>query len=72
MRVRAQQAWKLRWFSILGCASARAVAGSLLGLWGHGGADGAAPHLHEVEGDFRGALRGDVWRLLIDMSVFSC
>ena len=53
MRVRAQQAWKLRWLSILG-ASARAVAASLLGLRGHGGADGAAPHLHEVEGDFWG------------------
>ena len=56
MRVRAQQAWKLRWLSILGCASARAVAASVLGLRGHGGDDGAAPHLHEVEGDFKGAL----------------
>ena len=56
MRARAQQTWKLRWLSILGCASARAVAASLLGLRGHGGADGAAHHLHEVEGDFRGAF----------------
>ena len=55
MRARAQQAWKLRWLSILGCTSARAVAASL-GLRGHGGAGGGAPHLHEVEGDFWSAL----------------
>ena len=56
MRMRAQQAWKLRWLSILTCASARAVALSLLCLRSHGGADGAIPHLHEVEGDFRSTL----------------
>ena len=33
MRMRAQQAWKFRWLSILACASARAVAVSLLGLY---------------------------------------
>ena len=71
MRARAQQAWRLRWLSILGCASARAVAASLWGLRDHGGADGAALHLHEVEGDFRAlceVLFGA--RLLTDTSLF--
>ena len=31
MRMRAQQAWKIRWLSILACASARVVTVSLLG-----------------------------------------
>ena len=53
MRMRAQQAWKLRWLSILACASARAVAVSLLGFRSRSGVDGVTPHLHEVEGDLR-------------------
>ena len=56
MRMRTQQAWKLRWLSILACASARAVAVSLLGLRSQSGADGVTPHFHEVESDFRSVL----------------
>ena len=38
------------------CASARAVAVSLLGLRSQSGADGVTTHLHEVEGEFRSVL----------------
>ena len=34
---RMEQAWRLRWSSILACAAARAFAGSLLGLRGRPG-----------------------------------
>ena len=55
MRKRVEQAWRLRWLSLLGCAAARAFAASLLELRSSAGADGPTPHSHEVEGDFRGA-----------------
>ena len=50
---RAEQAWRMRWGAILGCASARAVAASLLELSGSTGADGECPSSHEVVGDHR-------------------
>ena len=34
LRQRMEQAWRLRWFSILSCAAARAFAASLLELRG--------------------------------------
>ena len=52
---RMEQAWRLRWSSILACAAARAFAGSLLGLRGGQGVDGQVPHSHEVECDFHHA-----------------
>ena len=48
-----EQAWRLRWCSILSCAAARSFAMSLLGLKGTIGADGHAPMPHEVECDQR-------------------
>ena len=42
-RRRMEQVWRLRWFSILSCAAARAFAASLLDLRGGDGADGHAP-----------------------------
>ena len=53
MRKRVEQAWRLRWSWLLGCAAAKAVAASLLEKQGCVGADGASPAGHEVEGDFR-------------------
>ena len=50
---RMEQAWRLRWCSILSCAAARSFAMSLLGLKGTIGADGHAPMPHEVECDHR-------------------
>ena len=47
LRKRAEQAWRLRWGSMLSCTAARAVAASLLEL------PGATPPPHEVERDFR-------------------
>ena len=49
MRRRKEQAWRLRWFSILSCAAARAFAASLLEL--RGGVDGHTPPDQEVERD---------------------
>ena len=40
MRRRAEQAWRMRWGSILACATARAVTTSLLSLGTSHGADG--------------------------------
>ena len=45
-----EQAWRLPWGSMLACASARAVASSLLELR-H--ADGEGPPSHEVDAEFR-------------------
>ena len=42
-RRRMEQVWRLRWFSILSRAAARAFAASLLDLHGGDGADGHAP-----------------------------
>ena len=53
MRKRVEQAWRLRWGSLLSCAVALAVAMSLLDLPGSRGADGICPLPHDVERDFR-------------------
>ena len=55
MRKRVEQAWPLRWGSLLSCAAARAVAMSLLDLPGSRGSDGTCPLPHDVERDFRHA-----------------
>ena len=55
MRRRAEQAWRLRWGAILGCAAAKAVASSLLDLCHSHGGDGATPTTFDVECDFRHA-----------------
>ena len=48
---RVEQAWRLRWLSIISCAAARAFASSLLELRGCQGADGQVPPSNEVERD---------------------
>ena len=53
LKKRVEQAWRLRWLSMLGCAAARALAASLLELRSSGGVDGPTPLSHEVEGDHR-------------------
>ena len=53
MQRRVEQAWRLRWGSMLACASARAVASSLLELRRPHGADGEGPPSHEVDAEFR-------------------
>ena len=53
LRKRVEQAWRLRWGSLLACTAARAVATSLLELPGARGSDGSTPPSHEVELDFR-------------------
>ena len=53
LRRRVEQAWRMRWGAILACATARAVATSLLNLCTAHGADGDTPPAHEVEGDLR-------------------
>ena len=52
-RSRAQQAWTLRWSSILACSAAKSLALSLLERRGGFGADGATPSTSEVIGDAR-------------------
>ena len=49
---RVEQAWRLRLYSILSCAAARALAGSLLELKGARGVDGQVPQSHDVEREF--------------------
>ena len=49
LRRRVEQAWRLRWGSLLACTAARAVAASLLELPCAHGADGDTPASHEVE-----------------------
>ena len=46
MRKRVEQAWRMRWCSLLGCAAARALATSLLELRRSGSADGVVPPSH--------------------------
>ena len=58
MKRRVEQAWRLRWCSILCCAAAKAFAASLLELRPAWGSDGEAPLSHEVVGDFRYAGLG--------------
>ena len=53
MRRRAEQAWRLRWGSILACAVARTVASTMLELPGAPGADGDTPASQDVEQDGR-------------------
>ena len=53
MRKRVEQAWRLRWASMLSCVAARAVASSLLDLRRPQGADGATAPSHEVDREFR-------------------
>ena len=48
---RMEQAWKLKWCSILSCAAACSFAMSLVGLKGTIGADGHAQMPHEMECD---------------------
>ena len=55
LRRRAEQAWRLRWGSLIACAVARAVALSLLELPRAVGADGNTPAAYDVERDFRHA-----------------
>ena len=52
LRVRARQSWLLRWGSLLSCAAAGAFASSLLGLHGNLGADGDAPSVSDMIGNF--------------------
>ena len=51
MRRRTEQAWRLRWGSMLSCAAARAVATSLLELPGARGGDGETATAADVEQD---------------------
>ena len=53
MRRRMEQAWRLRWGSMLSCAAARAVATSLLELPGARGGDGETPTFADVEQESR-------------------
>ena len=46
LRKRVEQAWRLRWESLLACTTAGAVASSLLGLPSARGADGGTHQLH--------------------------
>ena len=48
LKKRAEQAWRLRWGAILGCAAARSFAASQLELRHGGGADGDVPSTHDV------------------------
>ena len=52
LRAHARQSGLHRWGSILSCAAARAFACSLLGVHGNLGADGDAPGVTDVLGDF--------------------
>ena len=51
MRKRAEQAWRMRWCGLFGCAAAKAFAASLLEQRSMR-VDGVTPASHEVEGDF--------------------
>ena len=51
MRKRVEQAWRLRWWSILSCTAARALASSLVDKWSGVGADGDLPAAYEVEAE---------------------
>ena len=52
LRNRVEQAWRLRWGSLLACTTAHAVSSSLLGLPSARGADGDTPASHDVERDY--------------------
>ena len=53
LQKRAEQAWRLRWAGIFACATAKAVATSLLELKVAHGSDGDIPSCSEVVGDHR-------------------
>ena len=53
LKMRAEQAWRIRWCCLLACAAARAFAASLLQRRGPGGADGETPSVHHVVNDWR-------------------
>ena len=53
MRRRVEQAWRMRWGSMLACTAARAFATSLLNLRLGGGADGEVPTTQEVVNEAR-------------------
>ena len=55
LQKRVEQAWRMRWGSILGCVAARVHAASLLELKHGGGADGDVPLAHDVISEFRHA-----------------
>ena len=48
LRKRAEQAWRLRWSTMLACTAARAFAASLLEPRSNGGGDGQIPLSTEV------------------------
>ena len=50
MQRRVEQAWRMRWSWLLGCAAATAVVGSLLEMQGCVCSDGASPAGHEGKG----------------------
>ena len=53
LRRRAEQAWRMRWASLIAVQVARAVAESWLELPRASGADGDTPLTHDVEVDFQ-------------------
>ena len=53
MRRRVEQAWRLRWGSILACVAAWAVASTMLELPGARGSDGDTPPSQDVEQEWR-------------------
>ena len=53
LRKSAEQAWRMRWGALLGCAAARAFAASWLELKHGGGADEDVPGTNEVVNDCR-------------------
>ena len=53
VRRRDEQAWRIRWGSVLACAAARAFAASLLEQRVSVGSDGNTPASHEVVADHR-------------------
>ena len=55
LRKRAEQAWWLRWSTMLACTAARAFAASLLEQRSNGGGDGPIPSMSEVLSDQRHA-----------------
>ena len=60
LRRRAEQAWRLRWGAMLGCAAAKAVASSLLNLLDSHGGDGRTPPTRWVLRVSCGAV-GETW-----------
>ena len=58
VRRRVEQAWRIRWGSMLACAAARAFAASLLDQRAPVGSDGNTSASHEVVADHRYAGLG--------------